>query len=77
MRITITLSETDAHTFAQVAAQPVFELVEKAVIARHFFCSGLKQAALSLDKCERIVEVQKELSEQPKRRKVKKKARAK
>lgn len=58
MRITITLPETDALTFNRLAAQPVFELVEKAVIARHFFLNGMKEAARSLEKSEVIAKTQ-------------------
>lgn len=62
MRITITLGQADETVFRGLMAQPENQLVQPAVLARHYFQHGMKAVALSRDRHESLTRNSPELS---------------
>lgn len=62
MRITITLGAADEAVFRGLMEQPENQLVQPAVLARHYFQHGMKAIALSRDRHETLVRNTPELS---------------
>lgn len=62
MRITITLQKDDALTFTHLHSLAENMLVDRAVLARHYFLKGMKLVALSADRHADLVRQSPELS---------------
>ncbi len=62
MRITITLSAADELVFAGLLGLPENQLVQPAVLARHYFQQGMKNVALSRDRHDSLTRNSPELS---------------